>query len=291
MQDSTTMGDGHDDVTALLLAHCDRVADGRIEDPAVLAAVVGVERVACAANTTDADALRRLIADREAAGPDLGWVLDDVAGQVRAAQADTTRATPDAAAVNLEAGHHVIARDAVLLRAAVRAGHRSWVAAPYYAIRYGTRGLRFTTSDSAWLAGLVGAGQQVVDQQVGWLSRVLAARGMPTWLLQSHLEVLVEEVRAAAPTQDPTTLAATARGMAERRRGVVDDHLLTDLAAAAWPIPTEAAVPQVGALVAAAHADAVTGVVADDLPVTGWLVQRDPAWRDVVDDVRRRVGG
>ncbi len=277
----------------LLRDHADRAATGVLTDPAAVAAVVGVERIACAAGEWQADVLAGLV-EAPPGEDDLGWVVGDVVEQVAAALiAPPHGSVPDAAAVNFEAGHHVIATDAVLLRAAVRAGHRSLEEMPYYRIRYGHRGLRFTTSDSAWLVGMVGAGEGVVSQQVGWVARVLAVRGMPTWLLQRHLDALVEEVAGAVPDADVTGLAATGDALAAQRRAHVADAALRradDLVAevlADVASPPAEAIPRVGAVLAAAHADVAAGVVPDDAAVAGWLVDRDPAWTPLVERLRR----
>src|SRR5207245_1203744 len=80
-----------------------------------------------------------------------------------------------------------------------RAGAQSWERFPYYARRFGERGRTFTDRDSLWLAGLAARPEGDLPAQVEWLGGVLAARGMPRWLLECHLEVLYRELDRLAP--------------------------------------------------------------------------------------------
>lgn len=109
------------------------------------------------------------------------------------------RETRVATILNLEAGAHPITADPREIRAAIDAGEKTWNKYPYYEMRYGERGKKFTASDSAWIATLSTLHQDRVDQQVTWLSRLLASRGMPRFLLQEHLETLCRELSLAAP--------------------------------------------------------------------------------------------
>ena len=206
-----TTPDSADAVTELLLAHVDRATTGPLDDPAVVAAVVGVERLVVATGSTDAHVLRDALAGRPVAGADAGRVADLVAearGHVAAGliRRDSGQSV-DAGVVNPASGGYEITTDANLLRAAVRAAQGSIDAMPYYGARYGARGSRFATTDSAWLISLAGLGTDRAIHQVEWLARVLAARGMPSWLLEIHLDALVAEVRTVADEaagSDPT---------------------------------------------------------------------------------------
>jgi len=101
-------------------------------------------------------------------------------------------------ALNREAGSHVITTDPRELGAALRAGKRSWRRFPYYERRYGDRGRRFTRSDSAWIVTLTRSPHDA-EGQLRWLGALLAARGMPRWLLEEHLEGLHAELVSAVP--------------------------------------------------------------------------------------------
>ena len=85
----------------------------------------------------------------------------------------------EAAALNPEAGNHVITSDPRELAAARRAAQRTWAHFPYYARRYGVRGRNFALSDSGWLATLCDLPPSTAVEQVKWLGVVLSSRGMP----------------------------------------------------------------------------------------------------------------
>jgi hypothetical protein len=54
--------------------------------------------------------------------------------------------------------------------------------------RYGERGWRFSLSDSGWLQTLRELSPDAARAQLLWLSNLLAARGMPRYLMARHLE-------------------------------------------------------------------------------------------------------
>src|SRR4051812_16513914 len=101
-----------------------------------------------------------------------------------------TGSRPAVAALNPEAGNHAVTTDPRELGAAIRVGERTRERFVYYERRYGERGRRFTHSDSAWIVTLAGNPPAVVERQLRWLGSLLAARGMPRWLLEVHLEGL-----------------------------------------------------------------------------------------------------
>ena len=199
------------------------------------------------------------------------------------------------AALNPETGDHPLPADPRELAAALRAGERSWAAVPYYAARYGERGERFTRSDSAWLATLAAYPPPVALRQVRWLGGLLAARGMPRWLLERHLDVLHEELVRAVPARRGAYagLAAAAAALRAERRAHLDDAALAALGAAfdarvgpAW----SARLPETGALLGAAVADERAGVPGAVASLTAWLRDPDrfpPPWRHAVSAALR----
>ncbi|MFM6848946.1 MAG: hypothetical protein ACKOVB_07555 [Terrabacter sp.] len=285
----------------LLLGHVDRALTGQLEDPAVVAAVVGVERLVVATRSTDAAVLRlalegRLTA-RDAPGADLERVAELVAEAETHVVAGLVRRDEglpaDAAVVNADAGGYEITTDAMLLRAAVRAAQRSIDAMPYYGARYGARGSRFATTDSAWLVSLAWLDEAGAVRQVQWLARVLAARGMPSWLLEIHLDELVREVQSVAGPRAVGALPAAATALAAARRSHVDDELLE--AADAWAVEAlgdALPVARAGALMAAAVADTRSGLTRDDTALVDWLTdgERVPdTTATVLLEVHRRI--
>jgi hypothetical protein len=168
-----------------------------------------------------------------------------------------------AALLNPEAGNHTITTDPRELRAALRAGERTRERFRYYQRRYGERGRRFTHSDSAWIVTRAGLDPAVAEGQVRWLGGVLAARGMPRWLLEVHLELLHAELIAAAPEKRAfydTLLRVAGIFRVERLSHL--DEVTTSVLARTFDRRVESAareLPEAGALVVAAVADERAG--------------------------------
>lgn len=199
---------------------------------------------------------------------------------------DTAPAAAGANTLNAEAGSHAITDDPREIRAALRAGVRSWERCPYYEWRYGRRGRRFTRSDSVWLVTLATLPQASVDHQIAWLGRILAARGMPQWLLERHLHVLHEELADAVPARrdDYGRLLAAAQGLRERRVAVIDEGAQRALAAAfdaAVGADWACRLPDSGTLLVAAVCDEVAGVRHAVASLAGWMTDPErfpPPW-------------
>ncbi|WP_207556085.1 hypothetical protein [Intrasporangium flavum] len=281
----------------LLLAQTDRAASGSLEDPALVAAVVGVERLVVATGSTDEQTLRDALEGRPVPGSDAEAVATLVAEAEQHVLAGLARRASgqsvDAGVINPDAGTYRMTTDAMLLRAAVRAGQRSFDVMPYYRIRYGERGSRFASSDSAWLISLAPLGADRATRQVLWLSGVLAGRGMPSWLMELHLDELVTEVGAVAGEAAVGALPAARDAVAGARRAHVDDELLDR--ADAWAddlLGADLPVPRTGALLAAATADALAGVTLDDHSLVGWLtdpVRTTPEAAASLRELRQRI--
>jgi hypothetical protein len=281
----------------ILLDHAGRRVTGPLEDPAVLAAVVGIERLVVATGSTDVRVLYAALAGRRVPDADPERVAALVAEATRHVVAGLLRRSTgqaiDAGVVNPASGGYEITTDATLLRAAVRAAQGSIDAMPYYGIRYGERGSRFATTDSAWLISLAALAESRAVPQVQWLSRVLAARGMPTWLLEMHLDALVSEVRSVADPAAVGSLPAAADALAVARRRHVDDELIRS--ADDWAdeaLGQDLPVPRSGALMAAAIADERSGVTRDDRVLVDWLTDPERVETDVATRLlalRRRV--
>jgi cytochrome c556 len=200
--------------------------------------------------------------------------------------------------LNPEAGSHPIPSDPRELQAAVRAGERCWQQFPYFTQRYGHRGEKFASSDSAWLVTLAEYDQARVHQQVAWLGQVLAARGMPRLLLETHLELLCEELTSAVPERQAAyqKLGNAARQLAETRRRHLDEALSRRLAErfdAAVGREWSERLPGTGALLAAAVADERAGVGNAVESLETWLTDAarfPPAWilavRAVIQEAR-----
>ena len=138
-----------------------------------------------------------------------------------------------ATTLNPEAGTHAVPQDPIALRAAIRAGEITWQMFPYYHLRYGDRGRRFTASDSAYLATLIDREPAAVISEVSWLGRVLSSRGMPQILLETHVAILAEELAIALPQQREAfeKLAAASRQLTAARHAHLSESACQELSA------------------------------------------------------------
>jgi heme oxygenase len=196
-----------------------------------------------------------------------------------------------AASINPEAGRHPVPVDVREVQAAIRAGDICWHRFPYFAARYGERGLRFARSDATWLATLHHYPPAQILQQVQWLGRVLAARGMPTLLLQVQLEILVEELAGAIPQRraDYEKLLPAAAALAAARSRFLTDTRVQELAVAfdrAVGPEWSARFAHSGSLLAAAVADECAGCEKAVDSLRAWMTdvrQFPAAWIDAVE--------
>ncbi|HEU4412573.1 MAG TPA: biliverdin-producing heme oxygenase [Polyangiaceae bacterium] len=193
-------------------------------------------------------------------------------------------------ALNPEAGHHPITSDPVELRAALRAGERTWHRFPYYERRYGPRGRRFMRSDSAWLAHLTERPSHELERQIFWLGGVLTNRGMPRWLLECHLEDLFVELARARPERRERyePLRETSARLRSARLARFDEasfaRLGADFDAAVGP-EQRRRLPHAGGLIASAVADQADGHECAVESLIQWLgsaVHFPPPWVEAV---------
>lgn len=197
-----------------------------------------------------------------------------------------------ASALNPEAGTHPVASDPREIEAALRAGARSWNEFPYFEARYGERGRRFTSSDSAWLVTLSELAQVQVNQQVLWLGGVLASRGMPRLTLEIHLHHLYDELCMAAPERADryATLEAASRELQRRRLRRIDEATFEVVAASFQS--SDMPLAGVGRLIVSAVTDECDGLENAVRSLTEWLT--DPtrfskAWLDAVGQTVARA--
>jgi heme oxygenase len=241
---------------------------------------------------------RRLCAALEARDPAAADGACELAAAIFRALIDALRALMSppnpsratAMVLNTEAGAHPIVTAPRSLVAALVAGIRCWRDFPYLEARYGTRGRRFTGSDSAWLATLAGAAHDAALKKIRWLGRVLAARGLPTLILEAHITCLHRELAAfaAVDAADLTPLIAAAEALRSERTQHLDDAARERLEAefsAALRKPDPFATPT---LIAAAVADERSGHELAVESVASWLA--DDArfgrrWSRAVDDL------
>lgn len=182
-----------------------------------------------------------------------------------------------AQALNADAGAHEVTHDPREIMAAIDAGIETWAQHPYYAARYGTRGRRFTRSDSAWLVTLVDLAEPVRRERLDWLGRLLATRGMPTLLLEDHLRHLHQALVAAVPERAVRygALESASLVLAARRLAA-----LPDFDALAAGVPRHAELGSLGPIVVSAVVDERLGIQGVVASVESWLAaprRLDPA--------------
>lgn len=182
--------------------------------------------------------------------------------------------------LNREAGSHPVTLDPREIEAALRAGERSWQAFPYFELRYGARGRRFTRSDSAWIVTLTNHAQAVVDRHIRWLGGLLAARGMPQLLLEQHLEGLHAELVRAVPEKRAAydTLLKAAHMLRDTRRAHIGDDVMLRLSSifeAQAGVEWSGRLKGAGLLLVASVADEQAGITNAVASLESWML--DPA--------------
>lgn len=191
--------------------------------------------------------------------------------------------------VNPDAGTHAVATHPDERMAAEAATRQSWREFPYYARRYGERGWRFSLSDSGWLATLSEASDSAAVAQTEWLARLLAARGMPRYLLERHLLQLHAELAKRLGTTSRYNVllqcaASLTSGRVARISGDDFRRMARDFEMRVHAI--ENRVVNMGVVLVAAVADDAGGVPAVADSVYAWAA--DPArfalpWIDAVN--------
>lgn len=197
--------------------------------------------------------------------------------------------------LNPLAGNHPIAGDMTEIKALLRTHERMAVMFPYMEIRYGMRGRRFSWSDGGWLVSLTTEAQDSVNQQIRWLSRLLAARGMPQWFMECHLHLLYDELVQLLPAKRDSyiKLVETAQLLAsERQTSITNEALIMlddafyDRVGPEW----RTWMPNCGGLLASAVADENAGVAHSLSAIERWMTDpaRFPAtWIAAVHDIIR----
>ncbi|MFO0743157.1 MAG: hypothetical protein U0270_45210 [Labilithrix sp.] len=187
---------------------------------------------------------------------------------------------------NPEAGATPAPTDPAVIRIAERSAAWIWRAFPYLDWRFAARGRAFGRSDGGFLTTLEALPAGMRDAQVLWLARLLAKRGVPSLLLELHLEVLARLGRRSGWSGAPAMLEAAARLRRERRRVLSDDRLSAcdALFRARTSSPRR---HRLGVLIAAEVADQRLGYVATDATLD-WLLTHGEGegWRAACVDAR-----
>ena len=198
-----------------------------------------------------------------------------------------------ARALNPEAGDHPVSADPVEQASAAAATRRSWKEFPYYSRRYGERGWRFSLSDSGWIETLCNLPSNAAHAQILWLSGLLSARGMPSYLLERHLEYLHDELARPSPARARRyeVLRACAAALRERRLAHIAKEPFEALSQSFEHRVSlyEEAIPNMGRILVAAVADERAGLSSAVASVEAWVC--DPASFDAlwVDSARQTI--
>jgi hypothetical protein len=194
---------------------------------------------------------------------------------------------------NPEAGNHPLPHDSMEIEAALRCGRRILNLYPYFNERYGQRGEAFTRSDTGYLVTLLDHDQHSVDHEVGWLAQVLAARGMPRFLTEVHLDVLAEELVTLVPEQVERyrKLTLAAETLREERLLYLSQANFDGLSAA-FEENSSGTIPNVGPILVGAVCDEAAGLKEVVPRLVSWIDdgQRFSAtWRQAVADTLKRA--
>lgn len=185
-----------------------------------------------------------------------------------------------ASGLNPEAGDHPITSDPRELAASLRASERTLAEFAYYHWRYGERGVRFSNSDSAWLAHLCSLPAARAREQIAWLGVVLSSRGMPQMLLEHHLLIMRDELVAAVPEKRRLYAALTrnATRLRKARIAAIPERKAASIAAAftkAAPSLWRERIPEMGSLLVAAVADERNGIERAVLSIEEWVYDKE----------------
>lgn len=197
---------------------------------------------------------------------------------------------------NLEAGTHVVTTDPLELDAGRKAAAVTWSTFPYYERRFADRGRLFCDSDTGWLIARCDAGPANLLRDVLWLARVLSARGMPQYLLETHLMNLHRAlVKVGAwPRARFRPLRTSSRELARLRNAAIPEVTFASLAkrfdTEVEAIPER--VERFGAIVVAAVADERNGIARAVSSLEEWAC--DPSlfgaqWIETVRDTIARA--
>jgi hypothetical protein len=193
---------------------------------------------------------------------------------------------------NPEAGDTPAPSDPLEIEVARRAAVLVWRAVPYFELRYGERGRRFGLSDGAWLVTLAHLPEPTRRNQVDWLTRVLAPRGMPSWLLEVQLEVTAR-VGGKLGWDGAGAMREAAAPLARARRERLSEAAFAEADARfAERAGRSRLAAGTGRLVAAALIDVARGLCPSAAPVIDWLADParfDPAWCAAVVETRAFV--
>ena len=140
--------------------------------------------------------------------------------------------------------------------------------------------MRFSNSDSAWLAHVCSMPAARARQQIAWLGNILSSRGMPQLLLERHLMIMREELVAAVPERRRVYSALTrnARHLKNARLEAIPARKAASIAAMfmkAAPRLWLERIPEMGSLLVAAVADERNGIERAVHSIEEWVYDKE----------------
>lgn len=173
---------------------------------------------------------------------------------------------------NENAGITPLPCDGREIDAALRAAARCYEANPYFMARYAERGEAFSRSDGGYMVTLTSHPLAYVIQQIKWLGILLASRGMPRWLLESHLDLLYEELSAAIPKRriKYRKLLKAAEGLREARHDWISQPDF-EMLAATFAANSGSGIPHGGEMLVSAVCDECCGITKAVPSLVIWL--------------------
>lgn len=200
--------------------------------------------------------------------------------------------------LNPAGGNHPIPQDERELKACITAGYKCLEEFPYILMRYGISGRLFTLSDSAWLTHLTELNQDALNSQIDWLLNVLSTRGMPSILLERHLDYLYEELVKTYPEKKSIYIKLNySREVIQRKRlysfdneglkkveevffGTINDYEKNKL-------------PDAIKLLASANVDEAMGIRGSLESILSWLSEKErftPQWINSIREAQDALG-
>ena len=202
--------------------------------------------------------------------------------------------------LNPHAGNQPVTEDPREIAAARVAAHRCWEAFPYLKARYGLKGRLYADSDGAWLATLAGLGKEAALRQILWLGRVLAARGMPSAILEDKLRRMAEAFGAEFPDRPEPAARFTelADHLCAAREATLDAANAAALVQGFGEELTAKETAGIPALLVAAAVDEANGATGAVAAIRDWMAATEffpPEWTKAADrlvvDTRARLHG
>jgi hypothetical protein len=195
---------------------------------------------------------------------------------------------------NAETVNHALPSDPREIAAAISAASICYDHHPYFHMRYGRRGSLFARSDGGYLVTLVDQPQSKVDEQVLWLAALLSGKGMPRWLMETHLDLLYEALSLAVPEKetDYRKLRHSADLLREARRAWIPQERFDELTEYFYRVTRIRWSERAGGLMGAAVCDECSGLDMAVPSLLAWMGDANrfsPQWCAAVSETISRA--